>query len=187
MAQSLTDLKVGRVVKIGEEPYLIVSNSFMRKAQRKPVMRTKLRGVMSDKVIDKTYIAGEDFELVNIEKSRAQYMYKDAENANFMDGETFDQFTIPLELIGDAVEYLKEGEDMYVSRYEGRPIGVEIPPKVVLKVVETSPGVKGDTATGGTKPATLETGKVVQVPLFINEGDNVRLNTETGMYVERAV
>lgn len=186
MAQSITDLKVGRLVSISGEPFLIVSNSFMRTAQRKPVMRTKLRGVMSGKVLDKTFIAGEDFELVSIEKCRAQFMYKDADNAYFMDSATFDQFQISLDMLEDVIKFMREGEDATVTKFEGKPIGLEVPPKVALKVVETTPGVKGDTASGGTKAATMDTGLVVQVPLFINEGDMVRLNTETGEYVERA-
>ncbi|MEK7523579.1 MAG: elongation factor P [Patescibacteria group bacterium] len=186
MAQSITDLKVGRLVNMGGEPFVILTNSFMRTAQRKPVMRTKMRGVMSGKVLEKTFIAGEDFELVEIEKVRAQFMYKDADNAYFMDSITFDQFPISIEGLGSAVNFLKEGEDANVTRYEGRAIGVELPPKVSLKVVNTTPGVRGNTAQGGTKPATLETGIVVQVPLFISEGESVRINTETGEYVERA-
>lgn len=186
MAQSITDLKVGRLVNMGGEPFVIVTNSFMRTAQRKPVMRTKLRGVMSGKVLEKTFIAGEDFELVEIEKVRAQFMYKDADNAYFMDSNTFDQFPISIEGLGATVNFLKEGEDANVTRYEGRAIGVELPPKVSLKVINTTPGVRGNTAQGGTKPATLETGIVVQVPLFISEGESVRINTETGEYVERA-
>lgn len=186
MAQSITDLKVGRLVNYNGEPCLIVTNGFMRTAQRKPVMRTKLRGVMTGKVFDKTFIAGEDFDLVEIEKVRAQYMYKDEDMAYFMDQNTFDQFGIGLDMIEEVVKFLKEGEDATVTRYEGKPIGVELPPKVALVVKETTPGVKGDTAQGGTKAATLETGMVIQVPLFINEGESVRVNTETGQYVERA-
>lgn len=186
MAQSITDLKVGRIVSYAGEPYLIVQNGFMRTAQRKPVMKTKLRSVMSGKVLEKTFIAGEAFELVEIEKTRAQYLYKDGESAYFMDSATFDQFSIPLEIIGELIKYLKEGEDTTVTKFEGKPISLEMPPKVVLKVVETEPGVRGNTAQGGTKAATLESGLVVQVPLFINEGDTVRVNTERGEYVERA-
>lgn len=186
MAESITDLKVGKVVLFGSEPCLIVANSFMRTAQRKPVMRTKLRGVMTGKVVEKTFIAGENFDLVEIEKTRAQYMYKDEDTAYFMDSSTFEQFSIPIASIEDAIKFLKEGEETTVTKFEGKPIGLELPPKVVLKVVETSPGVRGDTAQGGSKPATLETGMVIQVPLFIVEGDSVRLNTETGEYAERA-
>lgn len=186
MAQSITDLKVGRIVSYAGEPYLIVQNGFMRTAQRKPVMKTKLRGIMSGKVLEKTFIAGEAFELVEIEKTRAQYLYKDDESAYFMDSATFDQFGIPLEIISELVKFLKEGEETVVTKFEGKPISLELAPKVSLKVKETMPGVRGDTAQGGTKPATLETGMVIQVPLFITEGDSVRVNTETGEYVERA-
>lgn len=185
MAQSITDLKVGRLVNHAGEPYVIMSNSFMKTAQRKPVMRTKMRGVVSGKVLEKTFIAGEEFELVEIERTRAQYMYKDADSAYFMDTNTFDQFSLPLETISEAVKFLKEGEETTVTKYEGKPIGIDLPPKVSLKVAETTPGVRGDTAQGGTKAATLETGMVVQVPLFINEGDFIRINTESGEYVER--
>lgn len=173
-------------MNFGGEPCVIVSNSFMRTAQRKPVMRTKLRGVMTGKVVEKTFIAGESFELVQIEKTRAQFMYKDDESAYFMDSVTFDQFPISLEVVGDLVKFLKEGEETTITKYEGKPIGLELSVKVALKVTETTPGTRGNTAQGGTKAATLETGIVIQVPLFINEGDMVRVNTETGEYVERA-
>lgn len=186
MAQSITDLKVGRVVLFNSEPCAILTNSFMRTAQRKPVMRTKLRSVISGKVYEKTFIAGEEFDLVDIDKVRSQFMYKDADTAYFMDNTTFDQFQLPIDMIEDQIKFLKEGCETVVTRYEGNPIGVDLPPKVELKVVETTPGVKGDTATGGTKSATLETGMVVQVPLFISDGESIRVNTETGEYVERA-
>lgn len=186
MAQSITDLKVGRVVVYGSEPCAILTNSFMRTAQRKPVMRTKLRGVMTGKVFEKTFIAGEEFDIVQIEKIRAQYMYKDEDTAYFMDTVTFDQFQMAINMIEDSIKYMKEGENCVVTSYEGKPIGIELPPKVTLLVKETTPGVKGDTAQGGTKMATLETGLVLQVPLFIDEGENIRINTETGEYVERA-
>lgn len=185
MAQSITDLRVGRIVSQGGEPYVIIWNNFMRTAQRKPVMRTKLRNIISGRVMEKTFTAGEDFEIVEIEKSNAQYLYKDPSNAYFMDSETFEQFPISLEILGDQINFLKEGEEMILTKYEDRPIGVELPPKVSLKVIETAPGVRGDTAQGGTKSAKLETGITVQVPLFINEGDVVRVNTETHNYVER--
>lgn len=186
MAQSITDLRRGRVVVHEGEPCLILENSFMRTAQRKPVMRTKLRSLISGKVITKTYIAGEVFDLAQIEKSNAQFMYKDADFAYFMDNATYDQFQLSLEMLGDGIQYLKDGEEAIITKYEGKTIGVELPAKVTLKVTESMPGVRGDTAQGGTKPATLETGLVVQVPLFINEGEMIRVNTDTGEYVERA-
>lgn len=186
MAQSITDLRVGRVVSHEGDPYVVIWNNFMRTAQRKPVMRTKLRNLKTGRVMEKTFTAGESFELAEIDKANAQYIYKDPTNAYFMDSENFEQFPISLAVLGDQILFLKEGEETIITRYEGNPIGVELPPKVALKVIETSPGVRGDTAQGGTKPAKLETGVTVQVPLFINEGDSVRVNTESHEYVERA-
>lgn len=186
MAQTITELKIGKVVNHSGEPYVIVWNNFMRTAQRKPVMRTKMRSLKSGNVLEKTFIAGEAFELVDIERSTSQYLYKDNEQAYFMDMKSYEQFGIPLAVLGEQILFLKEGEETMVTRFEEQPIGVELPPKVVLKVTETSPGVRGNTAQGGTKAATLETGAIVQVPLFIEEGENIRVNTETQEYVERA-
>lgn len=186
MAQSITDLRKDAVVKIGEEPYVIIHNSFMKTAQRKPVMRTKMRNLITGKVLEKTFIAGENFELATVEKTNAQYLYKDSDNAYFMDNETFDQFPLSLETIGDQIDFVKEGNITVITKFEGNPISIELPAKVTLKIIDTPPGVKGDTAQGGTKPATLETGAVIQVPLFISEGDSIRVNTETHEYAERA-
>lgn len=186
MAQSITDLKVGVVINHANAPYQIISNSFMRTAQRKPVMRTKLKNLISGSVMEKTFIAGESFEIADVARKTVQYLYKDADNGYFMDLETYDQFSLPLSTMGDLINYLQENKETIVMTYQDKPITVQLPAKVELKVVETSPGVRGDTAQGGTKPAKLETGVSVNVPLFINEGDVVRVNTETGAYVERA-
>lgn len=185
MAQSITDLKVGRIVKIGNDPCLIVSSQFLRKQQRKPVMKTKLKNLMNNAVVEKNFMAGEAFDLVEVSSRKCQYLYKDDSAAHFMDQETYEQFSIPLDTVEDQLQFLLDGNEVFVSFYEGKPISVQLPFKVDLKVRETPPGVKGDTASGGSKPATLETGLVVQVPFFINEGDIVRVNTETYEYVER--
>lgn len=186
MAQSITDLRVGVVINHSGAPYQIISNSFMRTAQRKPVMRTKLRNLLNGSVMEKTFIAGESFEVADVAHKTCQYLYKDGSDAHFMDMDTYEQFSFSLESLGDLVAYLKDGENVVCVIYEGRPITIQLPPKVVLKVVETSPGVKGDRAQSGTKPARLETGITVNVPLFIDEGVSIRINTETGEYVERA-
>lgn len=185
MAQSITDLKVGVVISHAGAPWQIIQNSFMRTAQRKPVMRTKLRNLVNGAVMEKTFIAGEAFELADIERKAVQYLYKDATDAYFMDLENYEQFGFSLATLGDMVGFLQEGKDMSAVAFEGRPITIQLPPKVDLKVIETTPGVRGDRAQSGTKPATLETGMVVNVPLFINEGEVIRLNTETGEYSER--
>ena len=183
---TLTDIKTGMIVKVQNDPYLVTWHQFNRKQQRKPVMRTKLKNLINGAVLEKTFLAGESFEFAEVERKRCQYLYKDNEGAVFMDNETFDQFTLPLDQVESTLPYLKDDTEVYVMFYEEKPIGVQPPIKVALKVTETTPGVKGDTATGGTKQATLETGVVVTVPLFIEEGEEILINTETGEYVSRS-
>ncbi len=184
---TLTDIKTGTIVKVNGDPYLVTQNVFSRKEAQKPVMRTKLKNLISGNVMDKTFSAGEPFEMADIERRRSQYMYEDGSSGHFMDNETFEQLALPSDQIEDVLKYLKEDTEVYITYYEGKAIGVQPPTKVELKVTETPPGVKGDTASGGaTKPATLETGLVVNVPLFINEGDVLIINTETGEYNSRA-
>lgn len=186
MADNLTDLKVGRIVKLKGDPYLITWSEFKRKEAQKPVMRTKLKNVKTGATLDKTFLASENFEFADIRRQKCQYLYKGDEDANFMNEETYEQFSMPLEQIEGAVSYLVDGTTVDGVFYEGNMISVELPPKMVFEVIQTMPGVKGDTASGGNKPATLETDLVVKVPLFINIGDKVRVNTDTGEYVERA-
>jgi len=183
---NLTDIKTGAVVKVAAEPYLVVWSEFNRKQQRKPVMRTKLKNLIDGSVLEKTFLSGESFEFADIERKRCQYLYKDNDNAFFMDNETFEQFTLPISQIEDSLQFLKDDTEVYATLYENRPIGIQPPPKINLKITETTPGVKGDTATGGTKQATLETGATVTVPLFVKEGETIIINTETGEYVSRA-
>lgn len=149
-------------------------------------MRSKLKNVKTGATLDKTFLAGESFELVQVARQKVQYLYKDDSAAFFMDESTYEQFEVPLDIIEGSVDYLLDGATVDGVFFEGSMISIELPPKMVFEVKETSPGVKGDTVSGGKKPATLETGLVVQVPLFINEGDKVRVNTDTGEYVERA-
>jgi elongation factor P len=183
---NLTDIKTGVVVKVNSMPYLVVWSEFNRKQMRKPVMRTKLKNLIDDSVLEKTFLAGESFEFADIERKRCQYLYKDDNDAFFMDNETFEQFALPVSQIEDSLRFMKDDIEVYVTLYENRPIGIQPPVKAALKVIETTPGVKGDTATGGTKQATVETGAVVNVPLFVKEGEKITINTETGEYVSRA-
>lgn len=182
---TLTDIRTGAVVKVNNKPYLVTFSQFNRKQQRKPVMRTKLKSLIDGSALEKTFLAGESFEFADIEKKRCQYLYRDPENASFMNNEDYEQFTLPLDQVSESLEFIKDDTEVYVTFYEGKPIGLEPPIKAELKVMETPPGVKGDTATGGTKPAKLETGATVNVPLFINEGDVIEVNTETAEYVRR--
>lgn len=183
---NLTDIKTGVVVKLSGNPYLVVWAEFNRKQQRKPVMRTKLKNLIDGAARDKTFLAGESFEFADIERRRCQYLYNDGTRAMFMDGETFEQFELNVEDIADTLKFLKDDTEVFVTFYEGNPIGVQPPVKVTLTITSTVPGVKGDTAQGGSKPATVETGAVVYVPLFVKEGDAILINTETGEYVSRA-
>lgn len=183
---NLTDIRTGTVVKVNGNPYLVVWNEFNRKQQRKPVMRTKLKSLIDGSALDKTFLAGESFEFAEIERRKCQYLYNDGGKAHFMDGESFEQFELDVDNIQDVLKFLKDDTEVYVTFYEGSPIGVQPPVKVTLAVKSTVPGVKGDTAQGGTKPATLETGVTISVPLFVKEGDKLVINTETGQYDSRA-
>lgn len=183
---NLTDIRAGTVVKINDNPYLVVWNEFNRKQQRKPVMRTKLKSLIDGSALDKTFLAGESFEFADIERRRCQYLYHDDGKAYFMDGESYEQFELEADSLEGILKYLKDDTEVYVTFYETNPIGVQPPVKVTLTIIETVPGVKGDTAQGGTKPATLETGAIVNVPLFVKEGDKIIVNTETGEYDSRS-
>jgi len=182
---NLTDIRTGAIVKLNGDPYLVTNNQFMRKDAGKPVMRTKLKNLKTGNTLDKTFLAGESFEFADIERRRCQYLYKDSEAAFIMDNESFEQFNLPLEEIKDSLKFLKDDTEVHVTFYEENPIGVQPPIKVALEVTETTPGVKGDTASGGSKQATVETGVVITVPLFIKEGEKILINTETGEYVSR--
>ena len=180
------DLKKGAIIVWNNEPHEIVWSNFMRMQQRKPVMQVKMRNLVTQKVVEYSFKSGERVEGADIEKKKAQYLYADAEGAHFMDQQSFETIIISNEISDDKVGYLKEGEEATLEFFENKPISIELPVKIDLLVKSTPPSIRGDTATGGTKPATLETGIVVNVPLFIKEGDIVRINTETGEYVERA-
>jgi len=182
----IDELRVGAVVDINGAPYIVLSSDFMKTAQRRPVMRTKLRNVINGAVLEKTYKQGDKVEAADLSRAQAQYLYKDDSQHYFMDQESYEQFSIPNETISAQSKYVKEGSNVTVLSFNGKPISLELPNKVEFKVVEAPPGTKGDTATGGTKEVTLENGITVNVPLFIKEGDVVRINTETGEYSDRA-
>jgi elongation factor P len=149
------------------------------------VVRTKLRNVRSGAVLDRTFKADEKVGLAILEKREMQYLYREGDSFVFMDRETYDQHHVPVEVLGDAARFLTEGSTAIVSLYEGTAISVELPAAVVLAVTRTDPGVKGDRVSGALKPATLETGLTVQVPLFVAQGDRVKVDTRTGQYLTR--
>ncbi|PIR48301.1 elongation factor P [Candidatus Peregrinibacteria bacterium CG10_big_fil_rev_8_21_14_0_10_55_24] len=181
----LTELKPGRAIQIDGIPYLIVASQFGRKSQSKANMQCKLKNLKTGAVVAKNFQGSELIEPADIGYRRCQYLYRSGEEHTFMDLKTYDQFPLSTETIGDALQYLVEGGEVDALVFEEQPIGVQLPATVDLKVTETIPGVKGDTATGGTKPALLESGLTVSVPLFIGEGDTIKVNTETGTYMGR--
>lgn len=181
----ITDLKPGRAIQIDGEPYLVINSVFGRKSQSKANMQCKLKNLKTGAVIAKNFQGSEKIEEADVGYRKVQFLYGTGDSFTFMDLQSYDQFELPADVIDEAAGYLVEGSDVDALMFEGSPIGIKLKATVDLKVVETIPGVKGDTATGGSKPAKLESGITVSVPLFINEGDVVKVNTETGLYMTR--
>jgi elongation factor P len=148
-------------------------------------VRLKLRDLRSGAIFDRTFSASEKFARIRIERRPVQYTYSEGDLYYFMDQENFEERNVSRQVLGNAVEYLKDGMELELAYFGEEPIGVELPMNVEMRVMQTDPGFRGDTATGGTKPATTETGLVVQVPLFVNTGDTIRVDTRDGSYIER--
>jgi len=183
---STNEFRTGLTIEIEGDVYQVVDFQHVKPGKGSAFVRSKLRNIRTGAVIDKTFNAGEKFPRARVERKEAQYLYNDGKEYNFMDMESFDQFSMSGEELGDAVKFLKENMTIQLLTFQGRSIGVDLPNFVELEVVDTAPGIKGDTASGGSKPATLETGYVVQVPFFINNGDVLQIDTRTGHYIKRA-
>ncbi len=179
------EFKRGMKLEIDNDPYEIVDYDHVRPGKGQAFVRVKLKNLKTGNVVEKTYKSGIKLDKADIEERVMQYLYKDSEGYHFMDTSNYDQFSIDADIMGDAAKYIQEEKNVSVMLYNGMPIGVELPNFVELKIVETEPGFKGDTAATGSKPATLETGAIVQVPFFIKEGETIRIDTRTGEYVER--
>ena len=183
---SVADLRPGQAIEVEGQPFLILSAKFGRKSQGKANNVTKLRNLKTGSVISKTFSGADQITQADVGYRHVQYLFGNDEMYTFMDLKDYNQFELPAESVGDAKEYLVDGLELDVLLFDDKPIAVRLPATVDLLVKETIPGVRGDTAQGGTKPATLETGLTIHVPLFISEGEKVRVNTERGEYVERA-
>ena len=181
-----SDFKTGVTGEIDKEVFTIIDFQHVKPGKGAAFVRTKLKNAKTGNVIEKTFRAGEKLPKAHIDRRTMQYLYYTGDDYMVMDTETFDQIGLTEAQIGDAKKFLKENMELSVAFYQGQPIGVEVPFFVELEVTETEPGIKGDTASGGSKPATLETGAVVQVPFFIYVGDVLRIDTRTGTYMERA-
>jgi elongation factor P len=184
MQVSTAEFKKGLKIQFDGEPYSIVDFQHVKPGKGGAFVRTKLRHMKLGRVIDNTFRAGEKVELVDFDEKRMQYLYRD-DAYHFMDLETYDQIGLAPEQVGDARDFLKENTEVEILFIDGNPVSVELPNFIELQIVKTDPGIRGDTATGGSKPATLETGAVVQVPLFLNEGDVVKVDTRSGGYLGR--
>lgn len=182
---SVNDFQNGMTIVLDGTVYQIMEFQHFKMGRGGAMVRTKLRDVESGRVIEKTFRGGEKIERAHVQEREQQYLYRDGDNFIFMDMETFEQISLDSGVLGDKVNYLKENMILSVSIYEGKPIGIELPTSVELEVVDTPPGIRGNTVSGGSKPATLETGAVVQVPLFINVGDVIQVDTRTGEYLTR--
>ena len=182
---STPDFRKGLKIEINGEPFIIVEFQHVKPGKGGAFVRTTLKSLITGNVIDKTFRAGEKVNKPDLEEKEMQYLYESDGEFHFMDNETYEQSFLTEAQLGDARNYLQENITVTVLFHNGKPIGVEAPIFVELKVAATEPGVRGDTAAGGTKPAKLETGMTVQVPLFINEGDTLKIDTRTGKYVER--
>lgn len=182
---STNDFRTGVVVELDGDLYAIVESQHVKRGRGSAYVRAKVRNLKTGAITERTFNAGERVPLAYLDRKPMQYLYSQDGEYVVMDHDTYEQLTLPRELLGDAVRYLKENTDVTVVFYEGRPIAVELPNAVELEVVDTPPGVRGDTAAGSSKPAKVETGITVQVPFFVTVGDRIRIDTRTGEYLER--
>jgi elongation factor P len=179
------DLKNGLVLNLDGQLWAVVEFQHVKPGKGGAFVRTKLKNVLSGKVVDKTFNAGTKVETATVDKREMQYLYKDGSDWVFMDTQTYDQVQVPESVVGDASRYLLENQSAIVATHEGSAIYVELPASVELMVTYTEPGLQGDRSTGGTKPATLETGAEIQVPLFLESNTKVKVDTRDGSYLGR--
>lgn len=180
-----SEFRRGLKIEIEEKPYAIIEFQHVKPGKGGAFVRTKLKNMLNGRVIDRTFRSGEKVGKPDLRERQMQYLYKEGDNYCFMDNETYEQIYLSEEQIGEGRFFLVENETVNISFLEESPIDVELPIFVELTVSDTAPGIKGDTATKATKPATLETGAVLSVPIFINVGDKIKVDTRTGAYVER--
>lgn len=182
---STSDIKNGTVLKIDGNLWSIIEFQHVKPGKGGAFVRTKMRNVTSGKVVDKTFNAGAKVETATVDRSDYQYLYQDGDDFVFMDNKTYDQINVPAAVVGDAANYMLESQVATIAMHEGLPLYIELPASVVLEITYTEPGLQGDRSTGGTKPATVETGAQIQVPLFLETGTKVKVDTRTGDYLGR--
>ena len=179
------EFRAGLKLNLDGEPYSIIENEFVKPGKGQAFNRVKVRNLKTGRVVDRTFKSGESVEAADVMDTDMQYLYNDGAEWHFMEPKSYEQFAVTKQTMGDVAQWLKGQEECVVTLLDGQPLSVSVPNFVELQISQTDPGVRGDTATGGTKPATLETGAVVKVPLFIEEGEVLRIDTRTGEYVSR--
>ncbi|MBM6546547.1 elongation factor P [Janibacter sp. YIM B02568] len=182
---STNDLKNGMVLRIDNQLWSVVEFQHVKPGKGPAFVRTKLKSVTTGKTIDKTFNAGTKVETANVDRRTMQYLYNDGTDYVFMDPDTYDQIPVSPEIVGDARKYMLENQEAVVARNEGNVLFIELPASVVLEITYTEPGLQGDRSTGGTKPATVETGAEIQVPLFLEQGTKIKVDTRDGSYLGR--
>ncbi len=180
-----TDIRKGLRIQIDGVPYHIVEHQFVKPGKGQSFTRCRIRNLVNGNVVERTWKSGESVELADIEERKMTYSWAETDTLVFMDTNTGDQIHVEKDKVGDEARWLSEGLDVDVTLYNGNPIGIDLPSSVVIQIVTSEPGIKGDTASGATKPATLSTGAVVNVPLFIKEGEWIKIDTSSGQYLER--
>ena len=181
------ELRKGMAIEMDDSPYIVVEYEQRKMQQRAPVMRIKFRELTTGRLVDRTFSGYDvDFKIADVERRSAEYIYQDDNLYYFMDTASYEQFPLSDTQITDALQFLVEQTEVDLVLFRDNPVAIELPITVNLEVAETVPGVRGDTAQGGTKPATLQTGLVVQVPLFVNQGELIKVDTRTGQYLSRA-
>ncbi|KAA9395091.1 elongation factor P [Kocuria coralli] len=179
------DIKNGTVLNLDGNLWSVIEFQHVKPGKGGAFVRTKLRNVTSGKVVDKTFNAGAKVTTATVDRSEYQYLYKDGDDFVFMDNSTYDQLLVPAAVVGEAENFMLENTNAVIAMHEGAPLYIELPPSVVLEITYTEPGLQGDRSTGGTKPATLETGYQIQVPLFVENNTRVKVDTRTGDYLGR--
>ncbi|KAB1657854.1 elongation factor P [Pseudoclavibacter chungangensis] len=182
---STADIKNGIVMKIDGQLWQVVEFQHVKPGKGGAFVRTKIKNVVSGKTVDRTYNAGAKIETATVDRRDYQYLYRDGDGFVFMDTSDYDQLTLSDTIVGDAANYLLEQQEVQIALHEGEPLYIELPASVVLEITYTEPGLQGDRSNAGTKPATVETGAEIQVPLFLNQGTKVKVDTRTGDYLGR--
>jgi elongation factor P len=182
---TIYDFRKGLKIELNGEPFVIVDYEHVKPGKGAAFARAKIKSMITGNVREQTFRVSDRVERPDVEERQMQYLYHDGEKYCFMDNETYEQFLLTEEQVGSSKGFLTENLGVSVVYFNKRPLGIELPIFVELRIIETQPGVRGDTAAGGTKPAELETGATVQVPLFLNEGDTIKIDTRTGEYIER--